>query len=332
MKIKPFRGLIIFPLFCLLFLLSVNSQEKRGQMSDIVNPDHPGGLVRVEIKSKTDNHIQPAIFYKSKTRRKKPLIVSLHSWSGDYTQKDPLALKIQELDWNYIHPDFRGRNNNPDACGSPLVISDIEDAIDYALKNANVNKKEIHIIGGSGGGHATLLCYMKVGHSINSFSAWNPITNLADWYYESVGRGNRYADDIFKATSSEENLNIDEALSRSPAFMDYPGRIRKNARLFIYHGIHDGYLGSVPVTHSLHFYNELIKKIDPEEREALISDNDIMDLLVKRCFPETMADTEMIGDRKIHYKRNYRNIQILIFEGQHEMLNQVTLELIPAKE
>lgn len=331
MKGKQVAGLFFF-LFSLALLFCIGNHETRSQMNDTSHTDHRDGMIRVEIRSKADNHIQPAIFYKSKTRGNKPLIVSLHSWSGDYTQRDPLALKIQELDWNYIHPDFRGRNNTPDACGSPLVISDIEDAIDYALKNANVNKKEIHIIGGSGGGHATLLCYMKLGHSINSFSAWNPITNLADWYYESIGRGNRYADDIFKSTSSEENLNINEALSRSPVYMDYPGRIRKNAKLFIYHGIHDGYLGSVPITHSLNFYNELIKKIDPVEQESLISDKDIMDLLVKRCFPGSIADNEMIGDRKIHFRRNYRNIQILIFEGQHEMLNQVTLELIPAKE
>lgn len=309
-------------------LLQINNKYET--MIDNQNTPLNKELIRVEIPSTVDANVQPAMFYNTKSQRNKPLIVSLHSWSGDYTQRDHLFPRVMELDWNYISPNFRGPNNTPEACGSPLVISDIEDAIDYALKNANVDKRQIHIIGGSGGAHATLLSYMNIRHKVNSFSAWNPITNLVDWYYESIGRQQIYADHIFAATSSKDKLNLKEAISRSPVFMDYPGNIRKSARLFIYHGIHDGYTGSVPITHSLNFYNELIRKIDPDVQQALISDKDIMDLLVKRCYPESISSNEMIGDRKVHYKKNYRNIQLLIFEGGHEMLHDVTLDLIPA--
>ena len=329
MRRKSFFVLKISFLLILNIMVFIFIQETRGQINDTAHSNQQYPFIYVEIKSKADNHLQPAIFHQSKSKQNSPLIVYLHSWSADYTQGADLARKVARLDWNYISPDFRGPNDKPEACGSPLVISDIEDAIDYALQNARVNKKQIHIIGGSGGAYATLLSYMKIKHKVNSFSAWNPITNLVDWYYESIGRKRIYSDHIFAATSSKESLNTEEAMRRSPVFMDYPGKIRKDARLFIYHGIHDGYEGQVPVTHSLNFYNELIKKIDPEEKQALIPEKDYMDLLVKRCFPGTISANELIGDRKVHYRRTYNNIQILIFEGKHEMLNDVVLDLIP---
>jgi pimeloyl-ACP methyl ester carboxylesterase len=322
--------LIILPF--LLIDLNVRAQDTSLRVNDTVPKNYPEDFLQVEIISKMDNSIQPAIFYKTSSSEKKPLIIALHSWSGNYLKRDPRALKIKELNWNYIHPDFRGRNNTPEACGSPLVVSDIEDAIDFAIKNSNVDETQIHIIGGSGGAYATLISYMKIGHKIKSFSAWNPITNLIDWYYESLGRQERYADDIFKATSSDKELNMEEAIKRSPVFMDYPGGIREEAKLYIYHGIHDGYLGSVPISHSLNFYNELIKQIDSEEQHALISEKDIMDLLVKRCYPLIIENYEMLGDRKIHYKRNYKNIQIIIFEGRHEFLGHFAVDLIPIEK
>lgn len=64
----------------------------------------------VEIKSSKDNSLQKSCFYKSKSNEPKALIVSLHSWSGDYSQNDGLAEICKQKDLNYIHPDFRGAN------------------------------------------------------------------------------------------------------------------------------------------------------------------------------------------------------------------------------
>ena len=105
------------------------------------------------------------------------LIISLHTWSGDFAQKDPLISKILKEDWNYIHPNFRGFNNKPKACGSKFVVSDIDDAISFALENTNVDSSNIHIIGVSGGGFAIMLSYMKSKHKIRSFSTWVGISN-----------------------------------------------------------------------------------------------------------------------------------------------------------
>lgn len=114
----------------------------------------------VKIKSSVDQNVQKAYFYKSKSKEKKPLVVSLRSWSGDYTQQDSLAEFCRINDINYIHPDFRGSNNTPRSCGSNLAVSDINDAIE----NANVDADKISIIGTSGGGYATLCCLMNLVH------------------------------------------------------------------------------------------------------------------------------------------------------------------------
>jgi len=103
----------------------------------------PVGFKQTEIKSSADSSAQKAIFYKTGQSKPQPLIVSLHTWSGNFTQEDPLTKEILLRDWNYIHPDFRGANNTPQSCGSELVIQDIEDAIQFAIKNGNVDKDQL---------------------------------------------------------------------------------------------------------------------------------------------------------------------------------------------
>ena len=45
----------------------------------------------VGIKSSFDANVQKAYLFKSVSETPRPLIVSLHTWSGDYTQKDEIA-------------------------------------------------------------------------------------------------------------------------------------------------------------------------------------------------------------------------------------------------
>lgn len=46
----------------------------------------------------------------------RPLVVSLHTWGGDHTQKDneDLAEHAPKLGWIYIFPDFQGPNKKPE--------------------------------------------------------------------------------------------------------------------------------------------------------------------------------------------------------------------------
>lgn len=295
----------------------------------------------VAIPSSADGALQQAYFFKSVQRRPQPLIVSLHTWSGDYQQKDPLAKEILARGWNYIHPDFRGMNRKPDAMGSPLVLADIKDAIEYAVKNGNVDTSEIHIIGVSGGGYATLCAYMQLDYSVKSFTAWAPISNIEAWYWESIGRHQKYADDILGALGG--TFDIVEARKRSPLFQNFPSNKRRQASLYIYEGIHDGYTGSVPITHSLNMYNRLVagskyQVNDPDSisqlartDKLLVSDREIIELLTKRTLPLSLQTGKALFGRNVYLQKQTDNIHLTIFEGTHEQLPQA-LACIPVQQ
>jgi len=286
----------------------------------------PAIFKEVEITSTLDGAKQKAYFYKSQVNQAQPLVVSLHTWSGNYQQKDPLIGQVLTYGWNYIHPDFRGANNTPDACGSEKVIQDIDDAIEYALQNANVNTSEIHVIGASGGGMATLLAYMNSKHPIKSFSAWVPISDLEKWYYETESRNLKYAQHIMLATQSEAHqLNVPAARKRSSFYMDLPKTLRENSKLQIFAGIHDGYKGSVPITQSIHFYNKLVDDWGLDKKNK-VSEKDIITLLAQRSFHQT--EEKHIAGRKIHYQKTNEKVDLTIFEGKHEMLTAASFQHI----
>lgn len=285
----------------------------------------PNAAKVVEIVSPLDGEKQKAYFYSTTDDKPRPLIVSLHTWSGDYSQKDQLVTQIIDKNWNYIHPDFRGVNNSPKAMGSPYAISDIDEAISWALENANVEPGQIHIIGTSGGGYATLCMYMQSKHPVKSFSAWVPISDIEAWYYESLGRKNKYAGDILSATGSVDSvLNAEEARRRSPLSMATPVMARKGSQLSIFAGVHDGYTGSVPITHSLNFYNKVLAEMGAPAM-SLISERKIRELLAMRTHPELPG--QKIGGRDVIFLSEYNNVSIVIFEGTHEMLTDVALQL-----
>ena len=89
-----------------IFQYLFKKEDKSEEISTV--PKWEDEFKIVEIKSPLDKKLQPAYFYKSKSTKPKPLIVSLHSWSADYTQRDSINLLSLKKDYNYIHPNFRG--------------------------------------------------------------------------------------------------------------------------------------------------------------------------------------------------------------------------------
>ncbi len=322
----------LISLLFLLLAIQLSAQENL-KWDDTISKDWPAECKKVSIPSTVDGKIQPAIFFQSTGQTVRPLIVSLHTWSGGYEQKDSLSWQCINQNYNYIHPHFRGPNKTYEACGSPLVISDIDDAIDFAIKNANVDTSAIHVVGVSGGGYATLLTYMKSKHNIRTFSAWAPISDIKKWFYESEGRRNKYSKDIAQATTGKTfsgknyHLDISEAEKRSPYYMVTPVQKRANSKLYIYEGINDGYTGSVPITQSLEIYNKIVHDFNPTENEASVPASDMIEMLASRNFITKQKDT--IGTRIIHYRKAFQDkVQITIFEGGHEMLTNVALNHI----
>lgn len=104
------------------------------------------------------------------------MIVSLHTWSGNYSQKDELAEMCKRKDLNYIRPGFRGANKTTSAYCSELALADIDDTVTYVMKQANADTIKLYVIGVSSDGYATLSTFMKSKHHIRKFSAWPPGT------------------------------------------------------------------------------------------------------------------------------------------------------------
>ena len=272
----------------------------------------------VNIASSIDGHVQQAYFYRAQAEGPRPLIVSLHTWSGSYSQSDPIAELSKKEDVNYIHPDFRGPNNSKEACCSALALNDIDDAISWALQNSSVDTSRIYVLGVSGGGYATLSTFMRSKHRIRKFSAWAAITDLVAWYDECRIRKYKYADDILKCTnSSEDLLNTEEAIDRSPLYWETPLAKIQDAEVHIYAGIHDGVTGSVPFTHSIRFYNKLMADTRVKDSSAHVSDVETETLLRTRL---PLGEFGNVGDRRICLKKSKGNTTLVIFEGGHEML------------
>ncbi len=106
---------------------------------------------QVSITSSMDGTLQKAYVHNA-SKDNQPLIVSLHSWSGSYDQIDPLAGLSAKYGFNYIRPDFRGPNNTPQSCASYFALSDIDDAIEYAIEHFRMDENSIYVVGASGGG------------------------------------------------------------------------------------------------------------------------------------------------------------------------------------
>lgn len=160
-------------LFSLFFSISVLTS---GQ---VITNNPINSLTKGSIKSTIDGNTQLFYYYKSTVKKNMPLIVQLHSWSYpvDSLKTIELDIEITSKNYNYLFPNFRGVNNHIKACCSDFVISDIDESIDWAIKNMNVDRSQIYVVGVSGGGYATLAMYMKSRHKINAFSAWGRTFN-----------------------------------------------------------------------------------------------------------------------------------------------------------
>ncbi len=100
---------------------------------------------------------------------------------------------------------------------------------------------------------------------------------------------------------------------------------RKDSRLVIYAGIHDGYTGSVPISQSIRFFNKVIGDFGAL-KELFVSEKEMLNLVSMRTYPVNI--NKMIGIRKVIFERSYKNISLIIFEGGHEMIEEVALELL----
>lgn len=258
---------------------------------------------------------QQAYFHAPATQKPMPLVVSLHPWTGSYAQIDPLAEKVASMGWNYIHPDSRGRNNTPAACLSDLVISDIDEAIEYAKNNAAVDTNHVYVVGLSGGAYTSLGYYLKGRQKVNAVISWVPISDLESWYWQSLHRASGYAKDILACTGSSSDLDGAEARKRSPLHWAIEKAELPDLSLFA--GLDDGYTGSVPISHSIHFFNKMAAHFGATGPD-LVSPQQMASLLTRGT--ERSVDAARLEDRAVIYATGFANADLTIFDGGHEML------------
>ena len=137
-------------------------------------------------------------------------------------------------------------------------------------------------------------------------------------------KNNKYAGDILQCTNSSDSvLNIAEAKARSPWYWETPLKKIQDTEVQIYAGVHDGVRGSVPFTHSIRFYNKLLSDAGVTDRAAYVSEAEV-EVLVRTRLPLGMFGD--VGDRRICLRKSHGNVELVIFEGGHEMITGFAFE------
>lgn len=144
------------------------------------------GRYRIEVPSSSDGTLQPSYLYvptRGRGSPKAPLAVVLHTWSFDLEQRQQeLEAEAEARGWFLLAPNFRGRNDHPEACGSSLAQQDVLDAVSWVRNRYAVDDQRVYVLGLSGGGHMTMLMAARHPEVWAAASAWVGISDLKAWY------------------------------------------------------------------------------------------------------------------------------------------------------
>jgi len=285
--------------------------------------------------SPLDGEMQPLLYWAPETAvtEATPLFVFVHSWSSDYLQDNGKWLKeCARRKWIWLHPDFRGVNQSPKACGSKFARQDVLDAIRFAKEKFHVDSERIYLAGVSGGGHMALL---MAGHHPDQFSAvsaWVGPTDLMDWhqFHCQDGKPQKYAIMIEKSLGGVPGASpaIDaDYRDRSPVFhLQNAGDLPVS----IWSGVEDGHTGSVPIRHSLRAFNAIAES----HGSAVISSREIEELSTAKALVAPTVEDIVIDaalDREILLRRRSRGSMVTIFDGGHESIPATAFEWLESR-
>ena len=253
-----------------------------------------------------------------------PLVVSLHTWSGDVEQRNSALEKLaDQKGWIYLFPHFRGPNQHPDACGSDKAQQDILDAVAWAKENYPLDPRRIYLTGASGGGYMTLLMVGRHPEIWSAASAWVGISDLAAWHARHAQ--DRYGAMLRKCCGGApgDSADVDRQYrERSP--LTHLHRA-KDVPLDISAGVHDGHKGSVPIRHSLDAFNVIARAAGT----ALIGEQEIeqlsrVDGRLVQPQPGDEGEDPTFG-RNFYLRRTAGPVRVTIFEGGHEDIATATV-------
>lgn len=290
----------------------------------------PAEVADIRYPSAADGTDQSAMWYAPKAKGPAPLLVALHPWSAGYKrgQSVPYAEWCMRKGWVFIHPDFRGPNVRPEACGSELVVQDILSAVEYAKKSADVDERRVYLMGASGGGYATLLMAGRAPQVWTAASAWVPILDLAVWHADSKARKNKYMKELEDCCGGAPGTSaeVDRQYEQRSARKWLAGAA--SVPLDINAGITDGHTGSVPVSHTLLAFNILAR---PEDR---LSAEEIDGFVRKQSVPphlQERIDDPTYGEKRVLFRRSSNNVRVTIFQGGHDELHETGLKWLEGR-
>jgi len=309
------------PSFCLIGVLACPT---------LVAAADPKPLSEIRVNSTLDGTQQPSRIWapEGAENASTPLLVSLHSWSYGYQQdRLPWVSEAQSRGWIYLQSDFRGRNDNPEACGSELARQDIIDAMDWVLDHYDVDESRIYLAGASGGGHMTMLMSGYHADRFSAASAWVGISDLAAWYEYHLKDGvpQRYAQMIAACCGGAPgDSDAVDAQYRARSPIHHLSRVG-DLHIDINTGVLDGKTGSVPIMQSLNAFNVIARA----NGHPAIPEADILELWNdgRLSMP---AESDLAEDnnypRDIVLRRSAGNARVTVFDGGHEALPAAACE------
>ncbi len=314
----PLNNIKLIPIICFILLVTLSTETFAANKLP--------ALKEIKVQSSLDKSMQPALMWapKKALTQKTPMLVFLHSWSGNYKQKNTTwQHEAVKRGWIYLHPNFRGRNDHSQACGSKLARQDILDAMRALSKKYKVDSTRIYLAGSSGGGHMSMLMAGYHPEKFSAVSAWCGISNLKGWYqFHTVGgREGNYAKMISLSCGGPpgKSKKVDaQYKARSPWYhMKNVGQLPLDLNA----GVFDGQQGSVPFQQSLHAFNEVAKAHD--NKDDIISEKEMLQLWNNHKL-EVPEESDMKEDktyeRDILLRRYSGHTRVTIFEGKHESL------------
>jgi dipeptidyl aminopeptidase/acylaminoacyl peptidase len=205
----------------------------------------------ISCLSSHDGSPEPALLYHPGGETPVPLVVGLHTWSYDrHNQLGGMLPMCQERGWGLLLPEFRGPSlaSNPrsaQAGGSAAAIQDVLDAVAVVSERYPIEQDAIYLLGGSGGGHMSLLVAARTPDLWRGVSSWVPITDLSAWHEQNP----EYAPHVEACCGGKPGVS--EELDREYRERSPITKIEALSRvnLSLHHGRHD------PVVHYSHSWN-----------------------------------------------------------------------------
>ncbi len=283
---------------------------------------------RITFVSSADGTQQPAWLILPETFDRTgppvPLLVALHSWSAGMEQRQRrLEEAARQRGWIYLFPHFRGVNNRPEACGSPLAQQDILDAVAWTRRHYPVDARRIYLTGSSGGGHMAMLMAGRHPQLWAGVSAWVGISDLAAWHAKHAQT--RYGAMLRACCGGApgDSPEVDEQYGlRSPNTW-IAGAV--NVPLDLAAGIHDGHTGSVPIGQTIDAFNLVAREQGlPEVSPAEIGQLSRPDGRLANPLPSDLQPDEEFS-RTIYLRRTAGKARVTIFEGGHERLEDAAV-------